>query len=259
MHNRFESLLRRCRARKRKILMKRMALATLFAAAAAAALYLTGREGTLFGLERGEEVSAVPAERAEATVRPAVNRADSTAESAKSTAVSEDLQGRPGHNEPKPSRKMEDSGEKTAAPAKPVKVVRAEETSSEVTEKRATKRPPEKEVILLNPPEKRKVVLEVKEVADIEALKERYANSPGYEVALKIAESYYDEGDFENASVWARKANLLDRDDERAWLIYAKSEYALGREERAKRILRLYLDYKESPAARSLLITWSGE
>ncbi|MCF6201786.1 MAG: CDC27 family protein, partial [Hydrogenimonas sp.] len=106
---------------------------------------------------------------------------------------------------------------------------------------------------------RKETVLQVKEVSDMDALLEQYKNSPRYSVALKIAQLYFDDGDFEKASLWARKANLLDRDDERAWLIYAQSEYALGREKRAERILRLYLDYKDSPKARSLLMTWSSQ
>jgi tetratricopeptide (TPR) repeat protein len=102
-------------------------------------------------------------------------------------------------------------------------------------------------------------VLEVKEVQDLDALVRQYEKYPRYVTALKIARLYYEKKDYENAALWARKANLIDRDDEEAWVLYAKSEYALGNRERAKRILRLYLDYRDSVKARTLLLSWGKE
>jgi len=112
--------------------------------------------------------------------------------------------------------------------------------------------------------EKRKVpagkpVLQIREVQDLDALIRQYEKFPRYATALKIANLYFEKEDYENAALWARKANLIDRDDEEAWVLYAKSEYALGNRDRARRILRLYLDYRDSVKARTLLLSWSRD
>ncbi len=102
-----------------------------------------------------------------------------------------------------------------------------------------------------------KPVLEVKSVTDLDALVKQFEKSPRYATALQIAKIHFERGDYEAASAWARRANRIDRDDEKAWILYAQAEYALGRKERAKRILRLYLDYRDSAEAKALLMGWS--
>jgi tetratricopeptide (TPR) repeat protein len=92
---------------------------------------------------------------------------------------------------------------------------------------------------------------------DLAALKLKFDQFVGYETALQIAEILYGRKVYDEASQWARRANMIDRDDERAWILYAKSEYAMGHKERAMRILTIFLDYKESKAARGLLAQWS--
>ncbi len=100
--------------------------------------------------------------------------------------------------------------------------------------------------------------IRVREVQDPEALAERFGKYPDYETALRIARIYKERKKYAEAAAWAKKANLLDRDDERAWILYAEAEHAMGHKERAKRILKLFLDYKESKRARTLLVEWSG-
>ncbi|WP_457593403.1 hypothetical protein [Hydrogenimonas sp.] len=259
MHNRFDSLLRRCKARKRKIFIKRTGTVLLLLLFMAGAAYLSGSGASLFGIgEKEAEPAAARQESRRAMPEPA--RVQTRPETRSETVNSPEKSPVPPKPEPKP---------KSAAPAvtKPQNRVQPPEKSGEKTAKKA----PEKVVEPKKPQEqasqtalkksepeaKPRVLLEVKEVSGLDALLEQYRNSPRYSTALKIAEGYYGKGDFENASLWARKANLLDRDDERAWILYAESEYALGREARAKRILRLFLDYKDSVKARSLLMTWS--
>ena len=158
------------------------------------------------------------------------------------------------------------------APRKPEKKAKSRSAA-----KPAAKKPEPKPVAVPKPVKKRTVssapvpetekaprkpapkLLQVKEVTDIDALERRYEKYPRYATALKIARLWYERKAYDKASLWARRANALDRDDERAWILYAKSEYALGRRERAIRILKLYLDYRESPRARSLLLGWSKE
>ena len=261
MNSRFESLLSRCRSRRRRVVARRIAAVSLLLVSGGVAAYLTHYEGPFLssGGEKREvetvAVTAAPGHAETAGVKPAEREAEpETARSAES------------------KREIEKSGGETVLKEKSTALQKSEKSEPKEIKKESVK--PEEKMnedsrrALLGPkaePQaeknetKPKVVLEIREVADIDALLERYANAPRYSLALKIARTYYDDGDFEKASLWARKANILDRDDERAWIIYAQSEYALGREERAKRILRLFLDYKDSAKARSLLMTWGRE
>ncbi|WP_456403086.1 hypothetical protein [Hydrogenimonas sp.] len=261
MHNRFETLLKRCKARKRKILMKRLAVMTLLAGAVAAGLFLTKPDGSLFGIgqmepqisgvatpevsKRSEAPKPKPQERAappSVQKRPAKQPPAAAPERAAPPVSSRPPETKPAPErtppEPRTSAERERNDEVSKeVPKKPIPLPAVQSGEIEESGKGS--------------------LLEVKDVTNLDALLEQYGNAPRYAVALKIAESYYRDGDFENASLWARKANLLDRDDERAWIVYAKSEYALGHEKRAIRILRLFLDYKDSAKARSLLMTWS--
>lgn len=79
---------------------------------------------------------------------------------------------------------------------------------------------------------------------------------PNYDTALRIANNFYAENDFDNAAQWAKKANQLNREAEEAWLLYAKSYYAQGKKAEAISVLELYLNYKDSRAASKLLRSW---
>ena len=106
-------------------------------------------------------------------------------------------------------------------------------------------------------PTPKSVKLRVQKVEDLHILESRFERYPAYETALRIAEIFYRRKEYEKAAEWARKANRIDRDKEGAWILFAKAKYAAGEKQKAKRILRIYLDYKSSNAARGLLDEWS--
>jgi thioredoxin-like negative regulator of GroEL len=87
---------------------------------------------------------------------------------------------------------------------------------------------------------------------------EKYNQKRSYALAIYIAKQYYFDNDYKQAGVWAKRANQLDRNQEEAWLLYAKSVYALNNKEKAVRILKIYLQYKESSKAEFLLSEWSN-
>lgn len=87
----------------------------------------------------------------------------------------------------------------------------------------------------------------------------KYNSSPDYKLALDIANIYYDQKDFKNSSIWANKANGLDRQKEEPWILFAKSNYKLGKRKDAINSLKLFLDYKFSQRAKNLLDKWSKD
>lgn len=98
-----------------------------------------------------------------------------------------------------------------------------------------------------------------KEEQPIEDWIEKYNQKKSYYPAIYIGKHYFKEKNYKQAGIWAKRANQLDRDKEEAWLYYAKSVYALDNIEKARRILTIYLQYKESPKAEILLSEWTKQ
>ncbi len=105
-------------------------------------------------------------------------------------------------------------------------------------------------------PSQNEVQINTRKMDSIKAMQEQYDKEPNYELALKIAQMYYDKGNYTKASLWSKKANMMDKMSDKAWIMYAKSEYARGHQDRAKEILQLYLANKNSEDAEVLLMTW---
>ncbi len=98
--------------------------------------------------------------------------------------------------------------------------------------------------------------MSLKQVTSVEEMQRLYHKEPRYEQALKIAQTYYNDARYFQASLWAKKANILDRERDGAWILYAKSEYAKGHRQRAIEILKLYLANAHSNEGDALLRHW---
>ena len=96
----------------------------------------------------------------------------------------------------------------------------------------------------------------VRHLKGIKDLISQYDKEPRYDLALKISQAYYDKKKFSKSSIWAKKANMMDKESDGAWIMYAKSEYTRGNRELAEDILRLYLANKRSKDAELLLMQW---
>jgi len=92
--------------------------------------------------------------------------------------------------------------------------------------------------------------------AGVEELKRLYKNRKSYDLALKIAKSYYAQKSYDQAATWAKRANALDPQRQEAWILYAKSLDALGKRQKAIRILQAYLEFRDSAEAKKLLKSW---
>lgn len=79
----------------------------------------------------------------------------------------------------------------------------------------------------------------------LDSLKEAiklYNNAPEYNLAIKIANSYFDNKDYENSIQWAKKANKLKPEDRESWYIFAKGLLKQNKPKQAKKVLMAYLD-----------------
>ncbi len=104
---------------------------------------------------------------------------------------------------------------------------------------------------------KQRLFSNVNEDKPLESWIEKYNQKKSYALAIYITKQYYFDSDYKNSGIWAKRANQLDRNKEEAWLFYAKSVYALGDVDKAKRILNIFLQYKDSTKAELLLSEWS--
>ena len=105
--------------------------------------------------------------------------------------------------------------------------------------------------------EPKALAITVKKLGSVEDMIAYYNKEKKYSLALKIAQTYYDAKNYSESLLWSKKANLLNRDADGAWILYAKSEYAVGNKKRAIKILNLYITNADSNEAKTLLLTWS--
>jgi tetratricopeptide (TPR) repeat protein len=139
----------------------------------------------------------------------------------------------------------------------------------QINSNRELQTPPKtKTVIKEKPPKQKKLKIKkssiknthfdvsVKKYDTLKHMQEMYKKEKKYSLALKIGEEYYAQKNYSKALQWSKEANILNHKEEGAWLLYAKSEYAKGNEERAIKLLRLYLGNAHSLEVESLLSEW---
>jgi len=114
------------------------------------------------------------------------------------------------------------------------------------------------DTLLLPPPlledEKPKGVIkiETQEVNSITYLKERFEKSHNIIFALMLAEEYYILKNYQDSNKWSIIANTIDADNEKSWILFAKSKLKLGQKQDAISALEAYLKNNKSKAAQSL-------
>jgi len=123
--------------------------------------------------------------------------------------------------------------------------------------KKVHKKVEEKPVVKEQKPKSKRLKMSVKKVTDVKEMIDLYNKEKNYNLAIKISKAYFKKKKYTKSMLWAKKANILNRKDEKAWILYAKSEYAKGNSKRAIEILRLYLANTSSSNAKTLLLNWS--
>ncbi|RAX52055.1 hypothetical protein CCY99_07850 [Helicobacter sp. 16-1353] len=79
---------------------------------------------------------------------------------------------------------------------------------------------------------------------EIELKQADFKRSNNYDIAIDIAEYYYENKDYKNSIKWALNASSADSGTKlktQSWIIYAKSLYATGKKEQAIEVLNRYI------------------
>ena len=71
--------------------------------------------------------------------------------------------------------------------------------------------------------------------------------------ALTLAKKYYENADYENSIKWCKLASKIDNNDERIWKLYALNLEKTNQKEKAIKVLKTYLKYKNSLDLKYLL------
>jgi len=130
-------------------------------------------------------------------------------------------------------------------------------SQNKIVEKKIINKKVNQESKLIVKPKDNSFSIVLKNLDSTDKMIEVYNKEKTYSIALKIAKLFYEKKDYKESLNWSRKANTIDSRAEEAWLIYAKSEYALGNDKRAKAILKIYINNSNSKKAKSLLISWT--
>lgn len=90
--------------------------------------------------------------------------------------------------------------------------------------------------------------------ADIKELEKNFYSHPTYSKAILLAQRYFDEKDYKRSLHWALKANEINKEDERSWIIFAKNLVKLNKKDKAARVLKTYiLHHGSSQEAKEML------
>ncbi len=80
-----------------------------------------------------------------------------------------------------------------------------------------------------------------------------YKNKPSYATAIRLAQFYTNEKDYNKAIKWSIEASKKDPSQAMSWILYAKAKKALGNIDVAKKALAIYLKHNASQEAQDLL------
>ena len=74
-------------------------------------------------------------------------------------------------------------------------------------------------------------------------LEAEFTQKAELKTALNLAHLHLENKDYEKALQWSFKANSMDKNEPKAWLIYAKAKFALGKKDEAKRVLQGFMKH----------------
>ena len=74
-------------------------------------------------------------------------------------------------------------------------------------------------------------------------LETEFTQKAELKTALNLAHLHLENKDYEKALQWSFKANAMDKNEPKTWLIYAKAKFALGKKDEAKRVLQSFMKH----------------
>ncbi len=89
-------------------------------------------------------------------------------------------------------------------------------------------------------PPKPKIQIQTSEIQNHKNLIDKFEQTKDIVYALMLAEEYYHEKEYKDSLRWAIKANNIDPQNQRSWVIFAKSMVKNGSAQKALRALKEY-------------------
>jgi predicted Zn-dependent protease len=94
---------------------------------------------------------------------------------------------------------------------------------------------------------KTKPLIEEKTLSVKEMIAKFHAN-PTYDLAMMIANEFYNKNDLKNAKIWAIKANSLNPEDVKSWILFSNILLKKKEKQKAVEILKIYIQtYGNNP------------
>ncbi|NPA11537.1 MAG: hypothetical protein GXO62_04770 [Epsilonproteobacteria bacterium] len=76
---------------------------------------------------------------------------------------------------------------------------------------------------------------------------------PSYQTCINLAKKYYQKGDYQNAILWAKNANIQDKKAKESWIITAKALYKEGKKEKALKVLKIYYKFSKDKEVKDVI------
>lgn len=114
-----------------------------------------------------------------------------------------------------------------------------------------------KAIISSDPIEKPKSSIDIvsKEIGnETDELKSRFDSTGNVRYAILLAQRYYDNKDYVNAEKWSYTANMIDKNIQESWIIFAKSKYKMGKKNDAIKVLEALNVKHPSKSIESLIV-----
>ncbi len=111
----------------------------------------------------------------------------------------------------------------------------------------------DKSVLITSSEVKSSLKSEKEKLSAFEKLKDEFAKTNDYKVALKISRLFYASKRYKKAIKWSMIANELNKKDDGSWILFAKAKLKLGDKKVAKMALKSYQKVYNSKRIKKLL------
>ncbi len=100
---------------------------------------------------------------------------------------------------------------------------------------------------------KKKVFISSKSVASLSFIKKKFYATNNIHFSLLLSQRFYDKKQYDKALKWALISNEIDENNEKSWVLFAKSKMKLGKPQDALNALNVYLKNQNSSQVKKVL------